>query len=165
MHGAVLRVESPDDCKTYMVDPGFPKRADAKIAVCLLAMSQGVGKYIRDLSEEVSNKISPEMRQTAIQSIIPLIASEYAKIWPEKCPDPYQFYRERDGMIPHHSAFVARSDHRLNSYRMHTNASPTERRDSFLEGYARIQTEQRSQNSCRHTSFCRRCHPVPAVQR
>lgn len=96
VHGAVLRVESPHDCKTFMVDPGFPKRVDAKTAVCLLAMSQGVGKHIRQLGEDVGNKITPEMRQDA-QSIIPLIAAEYIKIWPEKCPDPYSYSREQDG--------------------------------------------------------------------
>ncbi|KIY49954.1 hypothetical protein FISHEDRAFT_72182 [Fistulina hepatica ATCC 64428] len=50
LHGSVLRLEcTPSDHKSYIVPPVFPNRGDAKTAVYLLAMSQGVVDYIRKL--------------------------------------------------------------------------------------------------------------------
>jgi hypothetical protein len=40
-HGAVLRLFRPGEIRTYMVVPQFPKRVDAKNAVCLAALRCG----------------------------------------------------------------------------------------------------------------------------
>ncbi|KAA1470819.1 hypothetical protein DENSPDRAFT_775170, partial [Dentipellis sp. KUC8613] len=96
LHGAVLRVERPGECKSFLVDPQFPKRADAKAAVCLVGMSQGIGDYIRECGKAVESKISPEMRSRASEGIMPMLSAEYSKIWPGKLPDMYKFERDKD---------------------------------------------------------------------
>ena len=63
-----------------MVDMKFTKRNDAKAAVCLQAMSQGIGPYIRSLAAEVDNKVTPEMRRQANEVILPILGSEYGKL-------------------------------------------------------------------------------------
>ncbi|KAL0948377.1 hypothetical protein HGRIS_010959 [Hohenbuehelia grisea] len=90
--GCLLRLERPEECKSYLVDPLFSKRADAKSAVCLLAISQGIGAYIRTVTEEVQNKISPRMRRLANERIFPLFNAESLKIRPENYP-VYEFER------------------------------------------------------------------------
>ena len=43
VHGCLLRLSRPDGpSQSYLVDALFSKRADAKVAVCILACSQGV---------------------------------------------------------------------------------------------------------------------------
>ncbi|TFY56928.1 hypothetical protein EVG20_g8744, partial [Dentipellis fragilis] len=96
LHGAVLRVERPGECKSFLVDPQFPKRADAKAAACLVGMSQGIGDYIRECGKAVENKIPPETRSRATDSIMPMLSAEYSKIWPNKLPDMYKFERDKD---------------------------------------------------------------------
>ncbi|KAI0309101.1 hypothetical protein OF83DRAFT_1159297, partial [Amylostereum chailletii] len=68
LHGVLLRIERPSECRSYLVDPAFPKRADAKAAVCLIAMSQGVGDYVRSIVEELDNKVSMETRQRVLDA-------------------------------------------------------------------------------------------------
>ncbi|KAE9399679.1 hypothetical protein BT96DRAFT_939228 [Gymnopus androsaceus JB14] len=50
-HGCVLRIEDPlkdpKEAKSYLVEPGFSKKNTAKLAVCLRAMSEGVGSFLR----------------------------------------------------------------------------------------------------------------------
>lgn len=50
-HGCVLRIEDPlkdpKEAKSYLVEPGFSKKNIAKLAVCLRAMSEGVGSFLR----------------------------------------------------------------------------------------------------------------------
>lgn len=52
-HGCLLRIEDPTrdppQVQNYLVEPGFLKRSDAKLAVCLRAMSEGVGNFLRGL--------------------------------------------------------------------------------------------------------------------
>ncbi|KAF8906987.1 hypothetical protein CPB84DRAFT_337114 [Gymnopilus junonius] len=80
LHGHILRIERPDELRTYLVDPQFPKRGDAKSAVCLLAMSQGVGDYIRGLKEEAENKLPADRRKLANEKILQVLATEYSKV-------------------------------------------------------------------------------------
>ncbi|KAF9524226.1 hypothetical protein CPB83DRAFT_621767 [Crepidotus variabilis] len=82
LHGCILRIQRPGETRTYLVDPQFPRRSDAKSAVCLLAMSQGVGNYIRGLKEEAENKLSAERRKLANEKIIQALFSECAKVKP-----------------------------------------------------------------------------------
>lgn len=78
------------------MDPRFHKRADAKAAVCLLAMSQDIGNYIRHVGLEVENKISEHARKLANQAIYPGIIAEYHKIRSNGHPE-YSFYKDGDG--------------------------------------------------------------------
>lgn len=80
-----------------MVEPQFPKRADAKNAVCLAALAAGVGDYVRSITGALETKISPEIRTLVLDSILPLLTTEYAKFWPNKLPDMFEYTRDRDG--------------------------------------------------------------------
>ncbi|KAF9242819.1 hypothetical protein BU15DRAFT_72469 [Melanogaster broomeanus] len=53
LHGCVLKFDRPGDYRAYIVDAWFPKRSDAKAAVCLQAMSHNVGNYIRKIGMEL----------------------------------------------------------------------------------------------------------------
>ncbi|KAI0027948.1 hypothetical protein K488DRAFT_60000, partial [Vararia minispora EC-137] len=96
LHGALLRVERPSECRSYLVDPFFPKRADAKSAVCLLAMSQGVGDWIRKITRECEEKISFTLRERTTLRVLPLIMSEYSKVWPGRHPEMYTYSKDQD---------------------------------------------------------------------
>ncbi|KAI5121538.1 hypothetical protein M0805_002598 [Coniferiporia weirii] len=80
LHGCIIRLDRPEETRTYIVNPRFAKRADAKAAVCLLAMSQGISQYIRSVAASVENRITPEMRKKANEQILPILGSEYAKL-------------------------------------------------------------------------------------
>lgn len=96
VHGCILRIERPGETRTYLVDPQFPKRADARSAVCLLAMSQDVGGYIRGLKEEAENKLSAERRKLANEKLIQTLSYECSKV---KLGNRlmFTFSTERDG--------------------------------------------------------------------
>jgi hypothetical protein len=97
VHGALLRVERGTEYRSYFVDPLFPKRADAKTAVCLLSMSHGVGDWIRKITLECEEKISFQTKERTLLRILPLLNIEYAKIWPGRHPDIYTYSKELDG--------------------------------------------------------------------
>lgn len=80
VHGSILRIQRPGETRTYLVDPMFAKRGDAKAAVCLLAMSQGVGDYIRGLKEEAENKLPADKRKLANEKVLQVLSSECTKI-------------------------------------------------------------------------------------
>ena len=90
-----------------MVVPQFPKRADAKNAVCLAALSAGVGTYVRAVSVALEGKLSPEKKALVYESILPLLNSEYAKFWPNKLPEMFEYTKDRDGT---YDLFVLHSD-------------------------------------------------------
>jgi len=96
-HGAILRLTRPGEVRTYMVEPQFPKRADAKNAVCLAALAAGVGEYVRGVIAALEAKISPETRTLVMESILPLLTTEYAKYWPSKLPEMFEHTKDRDG--------------------------------------------------------------------
>jgi hypothetical protein len=98
VHGCLLRIERPGDSRSYLVDARFPKRADAKSAVCLQAISQGVGDYIRGIGREMENKITPTMRRWANDFIFPTLGSECSKVKPGTHPR-YDFQKEKDGRM------------------------------------------------------------------
>ncbi|KAI0925302.1 hypothetical protein AcV7_005578 [Taiwanofungus camphoratus] len=87
MHGCLLRLERPGECKSYLVDAKFSKRAEAKAAVCLQAMSQGVGSYIREIAKEVEAKVPAEMKRQVNEVLLPTLLSEYRKLRPGATPD------------------------------------------------------------------------------
>lgn len=80
-----------------MVVPQFPKRADAKNAVCLAALAAGVGAYVRGISAALKAKIPSETKALVYESIIPLLNTEYAKVWPNKLPEMFEYTKDRDG--------------------------------------------------------------------
>ncbi|KAI0065180.1 hypothetical protein BV25DRAFT_1822296 [Artomyces pyxidatus] len=96
LHGAVLRVVRPGECRSFLVDPQFPKRADAKAAVCLMAMSQGIGDYIREVGASLDKKIPADDRRRAHECILPFISTEYLKVWPGKHPEMFEYPKEQD---------------------------------------------------------------------
>jgi hypothetical protein len=93
-----LRLVRPGEVRTYLVDPQFPKRADAKNAVCLVALSAGVGAYVRSIAEALEIKVPPETRTLVFETILPLLTGEYAKFWPNKLPVMFEYTKDRDGM-------------------------------------------------------------------
>ena len=95
-HGALLRLDRPGKRKSYLVAPRFAKRTEAKAAVCLLAMSEHVGDYIRALTKEVDARLTPPMRRTVNDMLLPAIMAEYRTIWPEGGPE-FEYDSENDG--------------------------------------------------------------------
>ncbi|KAH9170253.1 hypothetical protein EDB89DRAFT_1334952 [Lactarius sanguifluus] len=95
-HGAVLRLTRPGEVRTYMVEPQFSKRADAKSAVCLAALAADVGGYVRGIGAAIEVKISPEARSLVFDCIFPLLLTEYGKFWPNKPPEIFEYTKDRD---------------------------------------------------------------------
>jgi len=98
VHGCILRIQRPGETRTYLVDPQFPKRTEARSAVCLLAMSQGVGNYIRELKEEAENKLPAARRKLANEKILQTLSYECTKV---KLGNRliFVYATERDGML------------------------------------------------------------------
>lgn len=96
MQGCLLRIERPQESRSYLVDARFSKRTDAKAAVCLQAIFQGVGDYIRSVTREMVDKITPTMKRWANDMIFPTLGSECHKIEPGMHPR-YDFQKEKDG--------------------------------------------------------------------
>jgi len=94
-----------------MVEPQFPKRADAKNAVCLAALAAGIGAYVHAVNGALEAKISPETRALVMESILPLLTTEYAKYWPNKLPEMFEYTKDRDGMHDHIMCSSARRFH------------------------------------------------------
>jgi len=42
-------------------------------------------------------KISPEMKTLVYDSILPLLNTEYAKFWPNKLPEVFEYMKDHDG--------------------------------------------------------------------
>ncbi|KDQ07787.1 hypothetical protein BOTBODRAFT_70139 [Botryobasidium botryosum FD-172 SS1] len=81
-HGCLLRLELPTgESRSFLVDSVFSKRQDAKTAVCLLAVSQGVGEYIRSLGEKYDEKLTKAMKDRA-KELMTTIANELQKVKP-----------------------------------------------------------------------------------
>ena len=75
-----------------MVVPQFPRRADAKNAVCLAALAAGVGMYMRAISAALEAKVLLKTKTFVYESILPPpIKIEYAKFWPNKLPDMFEY--------------------------------------------------------------------------
>lgn len=82
-----MRLTAPGHCcRSYLVDSRFPKRAEAKAAVCLLAMSEGVGDFIRGLAKQVEDRLPPELRKRVTGLYLPTLTSECRKRRPEVQP-------------------------------------------------------------------------------
>ncbi|KAI6012238.1 hypothetical protein EDC04DRAFT_741974 [Pisolithus marmoratus] len=95
LHGCLLRVDRPGTYKAYLVDAEFVKRSDAKSAVCLQAMSRGVGEYIRSIVSSVETKLTSQMRSFSNNYIYPALQSELNKIDSSLYPH-CEFEKERN---------------------------------------------------------------------
>ncbi|OBZ72869.1 putative transporter C11D3.18C [Grifola frondosa] len=95
MHGCLLRLERPGECKSFLVDARFCKRAEAKAAVCLQAMSDGVGEYIRGIGKAVENKLSVVTRKQVTDVILPALLAEYRNVRPGLMPS-FDFSTDQD---------------------------------------------------------------------
>ncbi|KAI0739634.1 hypothetical protein C8Q80DRAFT_1124013 [Daedaleopsis nitida] len=80
LHGCLLRLERPGEVKSYLADARFAKRSEAKGAVCLLAMSEGVGEYIRNVGKAIEDKLSASTRFHINNTLLPTLTSEYRKV-------------------------------------------------------------------------------------
>lgn len=80
LHGCFLRLDRPTEYRAYLVDPRFPKRADAKAAVCLQALSQGAGDHMRAIGKAVEARVTPLMKSWVNDQVYPVLLSEYNKI-------------------------------------------------------------------------------------
>ncbi|KAF8519305.1 hypothetical protein JB92DRAFT_2786838 [Gautieria morchelliformis] len=81
LHGCLLRLSRPDGpSQSYLVDALFSKRADAKLAVCLLACSQGLGDYVRGVVAEIEARVSTEMRRRCADEILPALGQSLYKV-------------------------------------------------------------------------------------
>ncbi|KAI6127086.1 hypothetical protein F5141DRAFT_1085435 [Pisolithus sp. B1] len=97
LHGCLLRIDRPGSYKAFLVDAEFAKRADAKAAVCLQAMSRGIGGYIRSIISSVESKLTPQMRSFSHNYIYPTLQSELSKIDFGLYPH-FEFDKERDAV-------------------------------------------------------------------
>ncbi|KAG2157757.1 uncharacterized protein EDB93DRAFT_1124492 [Suillus bovinus] len=80
LHGCFFRLDRPTEYRAYLVDPRFPKRADAKAAVCLQALSQGAGDYMRAIGKAVEERVTPLMKTWVNDQVYPVLLSEYHKV-------------------------------------------------------------------------------------
>ena len=104
VHGCFLRLDRPGEYRAYLVDPRFPKRADAKAAVCLQALSHGAGDYVRAIGKAIEARVTPSMKTWANDKVYPVLLSEYSKL---KTGHPnFTYEKEKDGWS--HSYFSSR---------------------------------------------------------
>ncbi|KAG0704119.1 hypothetical protein DFH29DRAFT_913781 [Suillus ampliporus] len=94
LHGCFLRLDRPGEYRAYLVDPRFPKRADAKAAVCLQALSRGAGDYMRAIGKAVEARVTPLMKSWVNDQVYPVLLSEYSKIR-VRHPD-FTYEKEKD---------------------------------------------------------------------
>ncbi|KAJ7475203.1 hypothetical protein B0H11DRAFT_1328411 [Mycena galericulata] len=80
LHGCLLRLKRPEECRSYFVEPQFGLQKDAKVAVSLLALSQGAGKYIRETGAAVEARITPTMRNFVQKSVFHTLTAETQQI-------------------------------------------------------------------------------------
>lgn len=96
VHGCLLKLDRPGEYKAFLVDARFLKRSDAKAAVCLQAMSEGIGHYIRSIISAIDAKITPAMRSFSKNVVLPALMSELSKIDTGLHPH-FEYDKERDG--------------------------------------------------------------------
>ncbi|KIJ47883.1 hypothetical protein M422DRAFT_28681 [Sphaerobolus stellatus SS14] len=81
LHGCLLRLTRPDaPSQSYLIDAMFSKRADAKVAVCLYACSQGFGDYIRRVAAEVDARVTPLMRRRCVEEYLPALGAALNRV-------------------------------------------------------------------------------------
>lgn len=87
VHGCVARIQqgsSTDVNRSYLVDPVFAKRQDARVAVCLEAISGGVCQWIRSLEVKLEAELSQVKKEEATQVLARLSADMQRMKPPQK---------------------------------------------------------------------------------
>ncbi|KAG5644837.1 hypothetical protein DXG03_007564 [Asterophora parasitica] len=79
----------PGHRRAYLVDSIFGKRSDAKNAVIVSAMLQGVGEYIKAVGVAIENKITPKFRTIVHDQIFPMLN--------DQCPHTWTYHTDKDG--------------------------------------------------------------------
>lgn len=69
------------EARSYLVDPVFSKRQDAKTAVSLLAIIEGAGEYALSLGKQYQDKLTPEMKEHA-KEVLKQLTSELHRVRP-----------------------------------------------------------------------------------
>jgi hypothetical protein len=97
-HGCVLRItrqvklppsallDYTQEVKNYLVPPIFHKRNDAKLGVCMQALSNGFKAYIETAKKDTEARITNEMKKFANSKVFPLIGEELKKMGSIKRP-------------------------------------------------------------------------------
>ncbi|KAJ7186744.1 hypothetical protein C8R46DRAFT_981017 [Mycena filopes] len=98
VHGYLLRMMRPGECRSYVVEPRFANPKRAKSAIALLALSLGVGKWIREIAAAVKARITPEMRHFVLTTVTPTLTAETRRIGGSGSMPRYEFYTEGDGI-------------------------------------------------------------------
>ena len=83
--------------KSYLVDARFAKRTEAKAAVCLLAMSERVGDYIRGVGKAIEEKLSSSTRQYVQETLLPTLVSELRKVRGPGITPTFDYETDVDG--------------------------------------------------------------------
>lgn len=96
VHGCLVKLDRPGEYKASLVDARFPKRSDAKAAVCLQAMAEGIGNYIRSIASDVDTKVTPAMRSFSSSLVYPALTSELSRMDTNLHPY-FEYDKERDG--------------------------------------------------------------------
>lgn len=108
VHGCLLRLERPGEVKSYLVDARFSKRAEAKAAVCLLAMAEGAGDYIRSVAKAIEDKLPASMRKYVSEVLIPVLNAEYRKAHGPGIQPHVEYDMDLDGQSSSHQPCIFR---------------------------------------------------------
>ncbi|KZT35892.1 hypothetical protein SISSUDRAFT_1050682 [Sistotremastrum suecicum HHB10207 ss-3] len=77
-HGCVLRVGAPGHhSASYLVDPIFAKRQDAKAAAIYSGLAHGLKDHIHDICNGVDEVLTPQMKSLAQERVLPRLYMEY----------------------------------------------------------------------------------------
>lgn len=83
-----MRIQQGSDTnRSYLVEPLFAKRQDAKIAACLEGISHGVSQWVRNISVPAEDKLTREMRDRAKDVLIPAINASLQRLNPPQRPE------------------------------------------------------------------------------
>jgi hypothetical protein len=72
--------------KTYVVDPHFVKSNDAKMAVCIVAVTQNVREYLSDISKKYEEKTQTarEFERVTSESFVKVVAKLLMRLDPRR---------------------------------------------------------------------------------
>jgi hypothetical protein len=82
-----------------MVGPVFSKRQDAKTAVCLEAISQNVGDYVRSTGTKYDERLTKEMKDYAKEHVFGLITQDLQRLKPPQRAT-WAFDNHKGGTLP-----------------------------------------------------------------
>ncbi|KAJ3848400.1 hypothetical protein EV368DRAFT_86662 [Lentinula lateritia] len=94
-YGCVLRIEpppsdsDPKQAQTYLVEPRFSKKAKSRVGVCIQAMSEGVGSFLRAYAPDtkttlpgVNSLVTLEMQRVVNDTMWPALEAACRELGP-----------------------------------------------------------------------------------